>query len=284
MTGYIEGGSATALVARFAPAPYDVGVDGLSLSASGTGLEGVGPRPYEPRSGCSRAPPRRTVAREQLRQHQQRPLARALARVVASERWDGLTVDLESLGVSDTIGLVRFLGNLRHDLVPSKGLSVDVSAATSLSAYAQMGYDLTAMSLDARIVLMAYDDHGPTWSGPGPVDRLAWQRASLSVLLSRVPSSRVVSGVAGYGYTWPAGARLHAGVRVADAQAFKMAIVAHVAARFDPVAGEYEATLLDGTVVWWSSDRSIRLRRALAIADRVPAIAVWELSSVDDLG
>ena len=211
-------------------------------------------------------------------------LASALARVVASERWDGLTVDLESLGVSDTIGLVRFLGNLRHDLVPSKGLSVDVSAATSLSAYAQMGYDLTAMSLDARIVLMAYDDHGPTWSGPEPVDRLAWQRASLSVLLSRVPSSRVVSGVAGYGYTWPAGARLHAGVRVADAQAFKMAIVAHVAARFDPVAGEYEATLLDGTVVWRSSDRSIRLRRALAIADRVPAIAVWELSSVDDLG
>ena len=30
MTGYIEGGSATALVARFAPAPYDVGVDGLT--------------------------------------------------------------------------------------------------------------------------------------------------------------------------------------------------------------------------------------------------------------
>src|SRR5262249_51704834 len=88
--------------------------------------------------------------------------ASALAASVSAGGRDGVSVDLESLAARDTAGLTRFVADLRADLPDGDSLTICLSASTSHSAYAAMGYDLPALAASAgQIVLMTYDDHGP---------------------------------------------------------------------------------------------------------------------------
>src|SRR4051794_15790526 len=110
---------------------------------------------------------------------------------------------------------------------------------------------------------MAYDQHGPGDSGPGPIGELSWQRTGLRLVLSQVPAGKVDLGVAGYGYSWsPTGAV----TQLSDQQARDQA---SANARFDTAAGEWTATLPDGTVLWWSDARSFTQRMELAVSEGV---------------
>lgn len=210
-------------------------------------------------------------------------VAAALARTIVSHGFDGITVDLESLSAADAGGLVSFLGALRHDLPAKKTVSVDVSAATTLSGYVSQGYDLKAIGAVVNdVVLMAYDEHGP-WSTPGPIGGLPWQKESLAVLLTQVPADKVQLGVAGYGYTWPAGSAVHQGASVSDAQARKLVASSGATAQWSTTQGEWTATLPNGTVLWWSDVRSYLLRQSIARADHLAGLAIWQLSSIDQL-
>lgn len=200
-----------------------------------------------------------------------------------SEGWDGITVDLESLDTSDRAGLVEFVTTLGAALPPGRTVSVDVSAATSLADYAANGYDLARLgAVVDRVVLMAYDQHGP-WSQPGPIGALDWQRQSLEVLLSRVSAAKVDLGVAGYGYTWPKGVRLHQGTSVSDALARRLVRIGNVRARWDARSGEWTARLSNDTQLWWSDGRSYALRVALAASMHLHGLALWQLASADPL-
>lgn len=301
LTGYVEGGNQTSLVARFAASLTYVGVDGVTLNSAGDHVLGT----HDPQLDALRAASQRArrladvlvsnwdnaindfspaiAGRLLSSPTNEAQVARELADFVTTRHWNGATVDLESLSASDGPGLVTFLRDLRADLPTRADLSVDVSATTSLAQYRALGYELGGIARYARVVLMAYDDHGPTWSGPGPIGPLAWQRASLVALLQRVPASDVDLGMAGYGYTWPPGARSHDGVTLSVAGARRLVNLAHASAHFDAASGEWTAHLPDGTVVWWSDSRSLRLRVALASQFHLHGLAVWELSTIDSL-
>ena len=98
---------------------------------------------------------------------------------------------------------------------------------------------------------MTYDQHG-TWSGPGPIGALAWQRRAVGVVTSMVPAAKVDLGVAGYGYTWP---RDRDGRTVTDKQARKLVARDGAKARWRKGPGEWTARLSDGTRMWWSDGR-----------------------------
>ncbi len=300
VTGYIEQGSAAAAIDRSAAALSTVGVDGVNLVSSGdavTVVDGAA------RSLLLRAhtdglrgellfgnyddaigdfSPR--IARRLLHSARAiRDVAAQLAAIVTAQGWDGVTVDLESLDGTDRAGLVDFLTALRADLPASRSLSIDVGAATSLSDYAASGFDLARLGhVVNRVVLMAYDQHGP-WSQPGPIGALDWQRRSLQVLLTRVPAAMVDLGVAGYGYTWPKGSALHHGTSLSDAQARQLARRGVARVRWVGASGEWTATLENGTVLWWSDARSYRVRLALARRFSLHGVAVWQLGSSDPL-
>src|SRR5205823_5854004 len=105
--------------------------------------------------------------------------------------------------------------------------------------------------------LMAYDQHGPTWTKAGPVGGLPWCREVLGVLLADVPAAKIDLGVAGYGYTWP---RQGTGRYLTDAQARRLVARDGAEPRWDATQGEWTARLSDGTVLWWSDHRSTRER------------------------
>jgi spore germination protein YaaH len=200
---------------------------------------------------------------------------------VTAQRWDGVNVDLESLNPTDTAGLVAFLRELRAQLPARAALSIDLQTEISLADMQADGYDLTSIGRAVNsVVLMAYDENGP-WNPhtPGPIGALSWQRAGLKVLLSRVPASKVVLGVAGYGYAWrPSGA-----VSVSDQQARALAAANHVTPLWRPVEGEWTVRLRDGSVVWWSDARSLGLRRTLAGQLHLSGLAVWDLALSDPI-
>ena len=206
-------------------------------------------------------------------------VAQRLARF-AAEGWDGINVDLERVRKRDGDGLVRLVRQLQERMPEAKTVSIDVSAAPSVEAYRDRGYQLAGLAAAVDVVdLMTYDLHGP-WSGPGPIGDLAWQRRSLDALLTVVPPGQVQLGVAGYGYTWP---RQGTGRSVTVKQARHLVSRAGVTAHWRAGPGEWTARLPNGTRLWWSDGRSYAKRVALAREYGVRGLAVWRLGSADTL-
>jgi spore germination protein YaaH len=202
-----------------------------------------------------------------------------LARVVRRQGWDGIQIDLESLHRNDGKGLAHFADELRAALPAGAGLSMAVMAETSRASYGRHGYRLGRLgrlgSVD-RFVLMAYDQHGPGWSGPGPVGALRWARRTATPLVAAVGRVRVDLGIAGYGYLWRADG---SGRTLSDAKA---RLLAGPAARWHDRAGEWSARTTRGTV-WWSDHRSYVRRLSLARTLGLHGVAVWQLASADPL-
>jgi spore germination protein YaaH len=209
------------------------------------------------------------------RAHRQ-DVAADLARVVRRQGWDGIQIDLESLSRHDGWGLARFADELRADLPAGAGLSMAVMAELSRPAYVQHGYRLGRLGSVDRFVLMGYDQHGPGWSGPGPVGAVPWARRATRRLVHGVGPDRVDLGIAGYGYLWrPDGS----GRTVSDAKARQLA---RGHATWHPKAAEWSAHTSRGTL-WWSDHRSYERRLRLAASLGLHGVAVWQLGSADPL-
>jgi spore germination protein YaaH len=205
-------------------------------------------------------------------------VAGQLAEAIAAEHWDGLCVDIENMRAPDGPGLTRVLARLRALLGSGRSLSVTISNESSPTEYAAAGYQLAAIGRTvSRVILMAYDEHGPWERAPGPIGALGWQRQGLDVLLGTVPASVVELGVAGYGYRWRRSGRA---VEVSDPMARSLS---GGAARFDAVSGEWTARLADGSVLWWSDARSYALRAQLARSLHLHGLALWSLGLSDPL-
>jgi spore germination protein YaaH len=203
-----------------------------------------------------------------------------LSNTVASQGWDGVTVDIESLQARDTNGFTAFVTALKQALPAGKTVSVDLMNGQSAAEYAALGFDLPALGqVVDHLVLMAYDQHTQA-SDPGPVGALSWQQQGLNVLVSKVPAGKVDLGVAGYGYSWPAAG---AATQVSDQGARDLVAADGATAQFDDAAGEWTATLSDGTVLWWSDARSFALRRTMAANAGIHGLAVWDLALSDPI-
>jgi len=197
-----------------------------------------------------------------------------LGTIVEAQGWDGISIDLESLAGRDTELLSAFSTELRARLGSAPSISIALMVAPDAATYVNMGYDFGVLtgSID-RFVLMAYDEHGPWEDVPGPVGSLDWQRAGLEALLEGVPAEQVEIGVAGYGYGWgPSGDG-----QLSVAKARELA----PDATFDEAAGEWTATLADGTELWFSDIRSFELRVALAKEYDLGGVALWSLEQGD---
>ncbi|MHC5796635.1 glycosyl hydrolase family 18 protein [Lacisediminihabitans sp. FW035] len=203
-----------------------------------------------------------------------------LVALVTTAGFDGVQIDLESLSEDHSAGLAAFTTQLHDSLGAPKSVSMAVMAESSPGRYRSAGYDFAQLTpLLSRVVLMAYDQHGSSFSKPGPVGGLPWATTSLDALIAAgVPSAHIDLGVAGYGYSWPGNGT--DGKQLSDDDSRTLA---GDLARWDPTEAEWTATLPDDTVVWWSDSRSLSERRALALSRNLHGLAVWELSLTDPL-
>jgi spore germination protein YaaH len=295
VTGYQEDSDATSLIDASAPGLASVGVDGVNINSAGTSV----PKPNSTDTAqLARAHGDGLRANflvgnysaaigdfDETAAHKLLSSRTNITNVVATlnsavraQGWDGVTIDLESLQARDTSGLTAFAAALHNALPAGKQVSIDITTFTTAQEFSDNGYDLTALGqVVDNVALMAYDEHGWGDSGPGPVGELSWQRDGLNIVLADVAADKVDLGVAGYGYSWAPDGTV---TQVSDQQARDEA---GAAATFDRTAGEWTASLDDGTVLWWSYARSFALRRTLAAQMGIHGLAMWDLGLSDPI-
>lgn len=203
-------------------------------------------------------------------------VVQALADRVGKAGADGVQIDLESLEAADADGLTALATEVRAVLPAGATVSIALSAGEDVAAYRAAGYDLRALAeVVDRVVLMTYDQHGPTWSDPGPVGGIGWARRCVRALVAGgVPRRKVDLGIAQYGYSWPGDGSDGATLTVRTARS-----LAGSHARYDQHQQEWTATRTDGTVLWWSDQRSLRARLLLARSEHLHGAAIWQLGS-----
>ena len=297
ITGFQSESDPRAAIDRSAAALTTVGVDGVNLQARGTEVQApdAAARAQLARAHADGLRAELLVGNfsERINDFSEplaygllgsppriRRIAAALGTTVSREGWNGISLDLESLQARDGAGLVTLVRGLRADLPAGDTVSVNVMNETSPVHYRAAGYRLGALGQAAsRLILMAYDQHGPWERIPGPVGALDWQKAGLAALLSHVPADRVDLGQAGYGYVWAP----HHRTQLSDAAARLMVTRAGAHPHWSPRAGEWTADLPDHTTVWWSDARSLTLRERLAARQHLHGMAIWSLGLSDPI-
>lgn len=297
-TGYILGGTPDRVVARDAHALATLGVAGVAISADGRDVE-VPSAEVRHLVSTARAHGLRAEllvhnvsdvtgdfdpgAAAALLRHPKRirAVAATLARFVADDGWDGIQIDLESMSKKDGEGLVAFAEELQARMPADKTVSLAMMASTERREYRARGYLLAplAATLDT-VALMTYDQHGPAWSGPGPIGGLPWQRRAVETLVEVVPPAKVDLGIAGYGYSWP---RQGTGRNLTIKQVRRLVAADGATPKWRAGLGEWTARLSGGTVLWWSDGRSYEARLALAASLGLHGTALWRLGSTDPL-
>lgn len=297
-TGYVLGGTPDRIVERDAHALATLGVDGVGITPDGRDVAVPG-RQLRHLLATAHANGLRAellvhnvnevegdfdshAAAALLRHpHRVRAVAKQLASFVEEDGWDGVHIDLESLTRKDGPGLVQLAEELQSRMPADKTVSLAMMAATQRLEYPDLGYRLGRLdhALDT-IALMTYDQHGPGWSGPGPIGALSWQRKALEALFSVVPASKVDVGIAGYGYFWTRDGGGHA---LTLRQVRAMVAKDGATPQWRPRPGEWTARLSDGTVLWWSDGDSYQLRVQLAHELGAHGLALWRLGSADPL-
>ncbi|GAA4266947.1 glycosyl hydrolase family 18 protein [Frondihabitans peucedani] len=297
VVGYAEAGSTTAKQLQASSrAVTTVGVDGINVTSNGSGLTPVAP---EALSLLESAHAQKKKAELLVGNFDGAlgdfspaigdrllgspanitTVVNRLASEVKAHGWDGVTVDLESLTPRHPAQLTDLVAKLKWRLGASKSVSICLMATPD--DYAAEGYDLEGLANAAdHVVLMAYDQHGPTWTTAGPVGGQPWVASSLAPVLKAVPAGRIQLGVAGYGYTWP---KHGDGVQVSDSGARALAARDHVSPVWDARQLEWHATLKNGTVLWWSDAKTYAARTAYAKKLHLGGVAVWSLGLSDPL-
>ncbi|MEP6948271.1 MAG: glycosyltransferase [Ginsengibacter sp.] len=111
----------------------------------------------------------------------------------------GINVDFEELAETNNEPLTSFQKKLYETLHARNMLvSMDVEPKNN-------DYDYPKLSAyNDYIVLMAYDQSNNS-TGPGPISAQKWIEDAVSWTAARVPSSKIILGVGGFGYQWANG-------------------------------------------------------------------------------
>jgi len=211
-------------------------------------------------------------------------LARNILSLVKENGFDGVNLDLEFVPPGDRPYYNVFLAGLKELFKPyGYLLTVSVPAKTWDNPGNQWSgaYDYSFIGQTADLVaLMTYDEH---WSGgvPGPIASLPWMRQVLDYAVRTIPESKILIGVAAYGYDWaPDGAGT---VRWYRAEALA---AEHGGAGWDDrYAAPYLIYYDEGGTrheVWYENKSSLSAKLDLVNSYNVAGIGIWRLGFEDE--
>ncbi len=111
--------------------------------------------------------------------------------------FQGINIDFERLIEKTNEPLSKFQKEL-YETFHAKGLTVTQDVAPF-----DTDYDFEKLKLyNDFIVLMTYDQYSDEQSGPGPISAQKWIEAALDDAAKKMESSKIIVGLAGYGYDW----------------------------------------------------------------------------------
>ncbi|MGO8672758.1 MAG: glycosyltransferase [Capsulimonadaceae bacterium] len=125
--------------------------------------------------------------------------------------YQGINIDLETDNPADRAGITAFMKEtaaaLRpHGLLVTQDIELDSDS-----------YDLTQLAgINDFLIPMLYDENSDGTTA-GPVASQSWFEQELGDFMARVPSNKVVIGLANYGYDWVSGSESATPVGFAEA-------------------------------------------------------------------
>lgn len=128
--------------------------------------------------------------------------------VLNKNGYNGVNIDFENVWPSDRANLSQFFRELSWRLRPKGYLVTSAFPAKTKDDRSDSwsgAYDYAAIApyIDYAI-LMTYDEHY-FGGAAGPIASIGWVRSVLKYATSVMPASKVVMGLAGYGYEWGPG-------------------------------------------------------------------------------
>lgn len=192
--------------------------------------------------------------------------------IAASQRYDGVQIDFESVMQGDAEVFHRFLGDLKKGL-GEKILSIAVPARRKDVSRDPYDYKKVSDIVD-RVIIMAYDQHWST-GAPGPVASLPWCGEIIQYARPRIPHDKLVMGVPLYGRAWQE-RKLNKAIRhshIAD-------IIG--ASRQGPVYSPENGNYLEyeekvKVKVYYDDIRSMSARLGMFREERLKSVAFWRI-------
>jgi spore germination protein YaaH len=192
-----------------------------------------------------------------------RRLALRLAVALRALGARGVVLDWRDLPPAARKPYPVFVHELRIALGPRAQILVTVPPVRTKRALRTGSYDLRALSRPARLLVLAWNQHGPR-SEPGPVASLAFWKQTLRTVLRAAPRSRVLMGVPTWGWQWTTG---NGGAQPAtQAQLFPKATQTALMRPYGARVGQD---------AWVESDRSVQLKLLTARQARIGGVALW---------
>jgi hypothetical protein len=191
-----------------------------------------------------------------------RRLALRLAVAVRALGARGIVLDWRDLPPAARAPYAVFAHELRVELGPQAAIVVTVPPVRTERALRTGAYDLRALARPARLLVLAWNEHGPR-SAPGPVASLAFWKQTLRTVLRAAPRSRVLMGVPTWGWRWSpvAGAE-----QATQAQLFPKATETALRRPYGARVGQR---------AWVESDRSVQLKLLVARQAKIAGVALW---------
>ncbi|MGG1675728.1 glycosyl hydrolase family 18 protein [Neobacillus sp. NRS-1170] len=121
-------------------------------------------------------------------------------------KYDGINIDMENLYLTDRDSFSLMIKNLSDALNPDgKVVTVSVPANTGDSRANPWSpwfdYEKLGQYSDG-LMIMTYDEHNPR-TNPGSTASVEWTEATIRYALKHeVPPSKILLGIAGYGWDW----------------------------------------------------------------------------------
>ena len=198
-----------------------------------------------------------------------RRAARALARLAARERFDGITLDLEEIRPAERRAFSAFVRDLARRLHRGgRRLAVYVPRRTAVAATrSTAAYDHRSLARSADLVLASgYNEH---FAGgqPGPITTARGFREVVRYAAG-ISRSRIVPVLGAFGYSWPAGGGRAELIASYDAEARR---------RGGRRSGGAVTYLRDGARVWYESSAGLAARVRAARRERMRWVGLFSL-------
>ncbi|MFW6022729.1 MAG: glycosyl hydrolase family 18 protein [Halanaerobiaceae bacterium] len=191
----------------------------------------------------------------------------------------GVNIDFEFIPPWTRNGYTSFVEDLSIKLRKiDKKITISVFPKIDVPVDLNGAYDYAALApLVDRMVIMTYDNH---WSrGPaGPIASIGWVEKNIKYALEYLPSSKILLGIANYGYNWSGGF----GQDLSAKEAIQLASEKGVEVKWHDIHQTPYFTYQENDEkheVWFENSSSLDFKLDLVNKYNLKGIGIWRLGN-----
>lgn len=221
------------------------------------------------------------IAKEALENPNNRQaLIKNILNVLKTNNYKGVNIDFEGVYHYDRSYFITFMSEL-YDALHPEGYTVTTSVpakANDNPTNSWSGaYDYAQIAkYSDQVIIMTYDEHSP--DGPaGPVAAINWVKGIVNYAVSVMPASKIILGVASYGYDWSS-----SGVKAYGIDAiYKLSETYGAQIKWDSTSETPYLNYKDKAGInhdlWFENSTSLSYKLDIVNSNNLAGIAIWRL-------